>query len=139
MAVHFNYADFDKFKENVQAEDAWQDIAIIYWRQIKKFKVFEYATPSAPALHLKRQITTHIANYIAPRCTPKPVPQLEVKYPTLDEEAISNSIELEKMDPYIRYVYSIALAECSYNNLLSLTKTETTYRYLRSVLDENKI
>lgn len=138
MAMHFNHIDIEQFKLNVMAEDAWQDIAIIYWKQINGFKVFEYTSPSAPALYLKRQIVIHISNYLELKAKSKNY-KAETKHSFIDEEAISNRIELENMDPYLRYVISIAIQDNSFENLIDLTKTESTYRCLRSMIDEDKI
>lgn len=138
MAIHFNHINIEQFKLNVAAEDAWQDIAIIYWKQINGFKVFEYATPSAPALYLKRQIVIHISNYLEFKSKNR-IYEPEIKYSFIDEEEISNRIQLENMDPYLRYVIDIAIQNNSFENLLNLTKTESTYRYLRSITNEDKI
>lgn len=139
MATHFNNIDFDKFKTHVEATDAWQEIALIYYRCICAFKVFPHQTSSAPPLHLKRQITKYVSNYIDTQCGKRQyyTPSTSKQYMVIDEDQISNKLELEKMDPYIRYVYAIALTEYTFNNLINLTKTEVTYRYLRSILDEN--
>jgi hypothetical protein len=131
MAEFFNRADFSKFKTNIDSEDAWQDIAIIYLKQIRGFKVFNHSTPSIPALLLKRQIVIHVSNYIASVSERKVFIPPPLEYHYIDEEGISNKIELERMDPYQRYVYSIALVEFSFPRLKAITTTEVPYRYIK--------